>query len=447
MNVAPARGEAISGGDHGRDEEGKGLTNEDFRRLLERSRGNNRHKVLEREEEMNTIDVSPGVSGRGSVFDRRPSEAAQVGDVEGAIYRDRAEERRRGMIIEAKDDNEEGPVVKGLDYSLLAKAREERTKSMLEQQQRNKPEDAPGPVVEEQTAKPRANLAKSIELILKQIKNKPGKSKERMSNLIKGIRDGKMSYVYKMNDAEAYEMPTIKMKAGKSIDVKSKNTDKNMTSLPASLIDEISNIMQYTLHGGSAPREASKLASTDVTPSVTAHEKDKEDSEEEDIFGDAGTDYVPEKVVHKAEDSKNKASYFEWNEPKVTDDLIPHDTVDVVKAVQEKIMKKDKRTKLQEQIDGYDECYPGYVDSGALLDDSDDEGKPGADDETKVKISKKQELRRDQAKEKAKIEHELSSIKKIFDEKGYEHNAAFQKKGRAKSAAAEPGVMKKKRRI
>ena len=439
-------------GEHGEGEDDEtGLSNEDFRRLLETPRVShveNKKDAHVRNDRMSQIPA------RGCNTNRKQGADSREEVEEGSLYRDRAEERRRGMA-EDGIEYEEDPIVKGLDYSLLAKAREERAKAKMEkQQQQQQQTPLPSTVRHHEpnlTLKSRSSIAKSIDMVLMQIADKRKSANERLNNQTSSIplRQGRISYVYKMDSNDKYEIPTIKMKASTN---RESEDQKALTSLSHSLLEEISNIMQYTVRGGpegtTKPSSRSKVSVADTlvkTNNSVNQDEEEEEEEEEDIFGDAGTDYVPEKVVNKTDNSIQRVTSL-FEDKDTQEDA--HKGVHVHGVSQEQMNTKKKLiAKIQEQTDGYDECYPGYFDSGAMLDDSDEDGRAPADDEEKEKISKKQGMRREQAKEKAKLEHELTSIQKIFDEKGYQHDDAFQKKARGKQSRGEPAVLKKKRRI
>lgn len=440
MDASRRLGEHGEGGHPGDDE--KGLSNEDFRRLLETPRVShveNKKDIYVRNDHMSRILTRDGDTNRKQGADSR--EEAD----EGSLYRDRAEERRRGMAEDGIEYEEE-PIVKGLDYSLLAKAREERAKAKLDKQEQQQQQQPAPSTVRQHKPKSRSSIAKSIDVVLMQMADKSKSAKERLTNQTSSIplRQGRISYVYKMDSNDKYEIPTIKMKASTN---RESEDQKALTSLSHSLLEEISNIMQYTVRGGSEgttkPSSRGKVSVEDTL--MKNNNSIDQDEEEEDIFGDAGTDYVPEKVVdHKTDNSINKVTSL-FEDKNALENA--HEGVHVYDVSQEHMITKKKLAKIQEQTDGYDECYPGYFDSGAMLDDSDEDGKALADDEEKEKISKKQGMRREQAKEKAKLEHKLTSIQKIFDEKGYQHDDAFQKKARGKHSRGEPAVLKKKRRI
>ena len=424
---------------HSRLQDEGGLSNEDFRRLLETPAVVH---VDGKVKNITRVPVKEDVARRQSTMET---------EEEDSTYRDRAEERRRGMPNDGLDTEEE-PFVKGLDYSLLEKARKEREmvkkqKEKEDQQQKEKVHAAAPSEKKERTSKPFSTLAKNIEMVLMELAERKKPVEERMGTHTTAFSHGRISYVYNTDGDDMYEIPKMKMRAATNRHG-SKNTKNAISSLPQSLLEEISNVMQYTVHGSRSVQRPAAVQQR-ASPKATVEnkkEKEEEEEEEEDIFGDVGTDYVPEKMVDKPED-KRVTSYFEHDTSHEADKNDRTD-LDVARLVQEQIIKKDtlKNNVLQEQTDGYDECYPGYFDTGAMLDDSDEDGR--ADEEVKPKISKKQELKREQAKEKAKIEHELTNIQKIFDDKGYEHTAAFHKKGRTKHHSGdEPVVGKKKRRI
>ena len=114
--------------------------------------------------------------------------------------------------------------------------------------------------------------------------------------------------------------------------------------------------------------------------------------------------------------------------------------------------------------DGYAECYPSYYDqAGAAYDSEDDNGRAGEPEKAVIKAGadgeakpgggagggKRREAAKREQKEKAKISTEADKIQKIFEEKGFGNQEAFDARRRAKSRAVEgeQAVPTKKRRI
>ena len=185
--------------------------------------------------------------------------------------------------------------------------------------------------------------------------------------------------------------------------------------------------------------------------------------EDEDIFGDAGVDYVPTRRGECQEEKEaSHQNYFDVGFATTSEkgtqagpagaQVLGVD-LETIEQDQEKMKmqyeaeeKKKRLAKLQQDDDGYAECYPSYYNAAGIMDDSDEEegSLPDGTDAKKGMI-------KEAAKDKAKLDHELTQIQKVLAEKGYEHSSAFGSTKSAKhkqSHDSDPIVAsKKKRRI
>lgn len=209
--------------------------------------------------------------------------------------------------------------------------------------------------------------------------------------------------------------------------------------------------------------------------------------DDEDIFGDAGRDYVVERRTANAEgpiEHPAKRAYFEDGEELGAEGVGPlsgpapgvlplegayPDTdaafADVeARAAQEKRTARDREKRRLEMLaaqdadDGYAECYPSYFDAAGTIYDSEDEDAAGRKNdegaqEGDARTAARRESAKQAMKEKSKLDTELNQIHKVFEEKGFKDHGAFGKQGVSKKEGEEAKeessvqVFTKKRRI
>lgn len=461
-----------------------GLTNDDFRKLLATSQShaaqneNIKKKTRNKgEQEYRHSKLGPESFGH---------EEKGVSANHGHVYRDRAEERRRGMVRgEAIDDMnashciipernlsavsleeskylggdiEHTHLVKGLDYALLSQIRAEREKKKLILQEEKRVNEGRAAAVQDITGDGHLNarfegptsgrIGRAVITALRQLVHRDNNHDHASKNV--AIRRTGFLYNMKEDDSK-FEIPIIRKRAE---DFQTETDEAQNCGLPHHVIEEIASIMEYTMgtsrnkkNGKPIERTASfglitqdhgvlhRLEETDQTKPV---------DEDEDIFADAGTDYAPERRS-KPEGGileptyEMRAKYFD------TKDLLgekPHseilqdtlilgmDSGNVTAARDELLNKQEKKARMDRLAslhagdnDGYEECYPGFVGNAGVLEDSDDDDLEPEKDQNGVQ--KKRQSALENAKEKSKLESQLHNIQKIFEEKGYEHTTAF----------------------
>ncbi|WPT18327.1 Protein Red [Picochlorum sp. SENEW3] len=461
-----------------------GLTNADFRKLLDTPRvnGSGNRQIKEK---------SKPVKRRGKAVHRQGTQEEEVTEpTDVSTYRDRAEERRRGVIdggtshLSDRDvatlsieeskyfggDEEHTHLVRGLDYALLSKVRAEREQRQREER-RIKIEDElmkqvpPMPrksTWEESVSHGHSALGRAILQALGQI------TRDRGGSTVDTFLPRRTGFAFSMSPTDKFEMPTVRMRALE--DAPRTAACAENASLPKEVVDEIVSIMQYAQVGGAKSRRKESAmrvrepeqVQLEMAPAQEQKEKvEKDDDDDEDIFGDAGTDYVPEKR-NEAKKSSGKAagSYFSdtpQGEARTGDGtsgaLVAEDATGANRGPppEQWNINRQRMSRRQLEIDGYEECYP--FEGGGIMDESDDEEGQVKLEKEAPQPDKRKELMREQAREKAKLDQELNRIQKIFDDKGYEHRSAFggtsSKKDPSHPKADESfePILKKKRRI
>lgn len=436
-----------------------GMNNEDFRKLLQHPRvapaavteGQN-----EREEETN--------DHAGAEHEQRVPRTNKALEEINAKYVDRAELRRKGL-----DDLGEDPVeVKGLDFALVAKARAERARVALAatgqdaKDQRYCDAMRAGHASDSSRASPsgRSNqgrhLARAIEAALLEM------TKAAPSHL--GASLASTSYVY-VTELDRYEVPVIRKRALKGMaETSSEEADRAAAArrpLPKAVIGEICAIMRYCgeskggkwrngVNGVNGENEENGASGADggmggatadegqespsdgalagtigkphVVPLQTINEDDDNigDSDEDDIFGDAGTDYVPTAKKEPDASAAKPSTYFsESTVPSIAGGGNMSEDEDDGKNTGVGIADEGRRggpfraKRMAVQSDGYDECYPDY-DGVDVASDVDEE----PEEQTPAVMTKKARKMADK-KEQARLEGELSSIQKIFEDKAW----------------------------
>lgn len=442
------------------------MNNEDFRKLLQHPRPVVAH-ATEKKDDTTGGDEHERIAD-GSSLPRTNKTLEEI----NAKYVDRAELRRKGV----EDLGEELFEMKGLDFSLLAKARAERAQERNAAAARHKTEQAQNTIYTHENGlgpstsgnalhSPRETpvvgrnnqgrqLARAIEAALLEV------TKETPSNMKATLAS--MSYIYVTEEVK-YEVPvvrkralTTKSEAGTSAEAEERSAAAR-SPLPKTVLDEICTIMRYCGDMPVSERKNRRMADvihpneagTSVCPSspvaavqTNAGAEKNEESDEEDIFGDAGTDYVATAKKEPDAAAAKPATYFSSPAVVPTADVVYGDEVPDDRddnEIGDKMMHGGPRIaeRRMAESDGYDECYPdfcGGADMASDVDEEPEEQEPAAMSKKARKIASK--------KEQARLDSEFSSIQKIFEDKGYTHFA--DKAPLDKQINAVP---KKKRRI
>ncbi|RHZ52711.1 hypothetical protein Glove_458g4 [Diversispora epigaea] len=235
-------------------------------------------------------------------------------------YRDRAAERRKGAnpdyqeteqilkalnseTLEAKliyeqskylgGDTEHTHLVKGLDYALLAKVRNEITQdddNDNEMDNENNEMEMIERIKEEsqETLKINSRLARNIyEIAIVEAKKKPPKENELFVA-------GRMAYVFELDDekdnhGDAFAIPTTIIRSKADINNPT-GTDKSTNDL---VIEKISRVMAYVRKSASTENKGKRVKKKpkEKQPEEILKEKVAAIDDSEDIFADAGRDY------------------------------------------------------------------------------------------------------------------------------------------------------------
>ena len=383
-----------------------------------------------------------------------------------AKYVDRAELRRKGV-----EDLGEDPIeMKGLDFSLVAKARALQGGTSQGGTSRGGREQRQGDAVrpEKATDASRASpsgksnrgrqLARAIEAALLEV------TKEAPSLVRASLAS--TSYVY-VTESDKYEVPVIRKRAWDGATEASAEEAGRAAAargrLPKAVLGEICAIMRYCggskdgkgVYGGAGkfgggqdrPPDgalASASGKPQVGPLQTIQEQDGDNSgsDEEDIFGDAGTDYVPTAKKGPDASAAKPSTYFSESAavPSTVggvdvseDGGRGNDTGDGI-ADEERRGGSLRAERVAMQSDGYDECYPGYdggVDMASDVDEEPEEQAPVVMTKRARKVANR--------KEQLRLEGEMNSIQKVFEQKSW--------KGLGEPPQNAAAVPKKKRRI
>jgi IK cytokine len=508
------------------------LTNEDFRKILftprPGSRSDRAQQAQEQRKEQTKAKTRPkpkqqaggaGKSDGGSDEDN------------GSGYRDRAAERRKGLDIEHTDnidvagfpgstfasaatapdlshlsyeetkylgvDVAHTHLVKGLDYALLSKVRSEQT----EQEQQ-------GGVVRGGGARQQpVSFSGPLGRVVYNILFKSQHNQAVHEDISERFLPRRTAFVFNIEEQgmrDVFEVPTTLLRAKEDCPAPPKVLEARSDAL---VLDRLGKIMAYMEMGSGGSKQKLKkkeqkqelLAEAGfIQPTlpkkkggaVDKEEKDdtkklvpKPVDEEEDIFADAGTDYVAERKMKvtsedieetnaKAEETRKRVKYFGADADTVLEagELHPiaqplQGSIGVIDKAGEK--RKAKEARHREMLasvgvvedDGYAECYPSYYDAaGAVYDSEDDDGtgiakaKAGDDVEEReggeekggktVKdkgLAARKEAARLAMKEKQKEEAELNKLQKVFEEKGYGNAGAFGANSGERGAAGEKG--------
>ncbi|XP_023030404.1 IC cytokine homolog beag [Leptinotarsa decemlineata] len=285
-----------------------------------------------------------------------------------------AAERRRQMIQESKflgGDMEHTHLVKGLDYALLQKVRSEITQ--IEQEQEIELERLAHKSMEEKE-KERKDAQKKEEEEMK-FKTKIGRSIYHTMNLLKSRHierselfiPGRMAYVIDLDEEADSDIPTTLIRS--VADVPSFELTTTVTTNDI-VISKLTQILSY-LRLGSRKNKKNKKGLTENMKDFETLEEESDGKKpqkrprlDDSIYEDIG-DYVPPSKTSRHRDREGKRqSYFDKHETEPVDNVGP--TFRVNKSA-------EILTKLQQEPEGYAECYPGLEEMNDAIDDSDDE--------------------------------------------------------------------------
>ncbi|CAL8080643.1 unnamed protein product [Orchesella dallaii] len=330
-----------------------------------------------------------------------------------------AAERRKQLIQESKflgGDMEHTHLVKGLDYALLQKVRSEiDTIGDLEEEEveeEAKPESkkAAEPVAPPPPKKPvaapepdtgfRTKLARSIYRSLFQT-TLPERNEL--------FAPGRMAYVFDLEDEYAEsDIPTTVIRS--KADVPLSEGQATLTTNDI-VINKLAQILSYLRQGSKSSKKLKKSKEVKTSNSNKYEERGERESkknvEDDNIYGDIG-DYVPTLAKSKSRSDKDRPSkrqpYFE--KPAEEDDrdlvleqrpIIPEQPEprkrdreawseegpggadqtfgSILKKGEEKSLSRTQKllSKINEQPEGYAECYPGFDEMHDAIDDSDEE--------------------------------------------------------------------------
>ncbi|CAG9820486.1 unnamed protein product [Phaedon cochleariae] len=288
-----------------------------------------------------------------------------------------AAERRRQMIQESKflgGDMEHTHLVKGLDYALLQKVRSEI--QQIEQEQEIELERLASKSLEE-LEKEKKDAQKKEEEEMK-FKTKIGRSIYYTMNLLKSRQierselfvPGRMAYVIDLEEEAESDIPTTLIRS--VADVPSFELTTTVTTNDI-VISKLTQILSY-LRQGSRKNKKNKRGPADPSKDLDlpedlddAKKPTKRPRTEDSIYGDIG-DYEPtargqRRDAKKRDDAKQR-DYFEKRDDEPVDNVAPGFRVNKSAEI---------LNKLQQEPEGYAECYPGLEEMNDAIDDSDDE--------------------------------------------------------------------------
>jgi len=512
------------------------LTNEDFRKILFTPRPGSKPDLAQQAKEQRKERTKAKPRPKPKQQAGGGGEAGGGPDEDnGSLYRDRAAERRKGLGIEHTDDFDVGGspgstfasaatapglshlsyeetkylggdvdhthLVKGLDFALLSKVRSEQT------QQERQGGGFFGDGARQQPVSFSGPLGRAVYNIL----FKSQQNKAVHEDISERFLPRRTAFVFNIEEQgmkDIFEVPTTLLRAKEDCPAPPKVLESSSDAL---VLDRLVKIMTYMAMGSSGSKQKLKkeqkqelLAEAGfIQPILPKKEKsviDREETkdnlqqvlkpvdEEEDIFADAGTDYVVErkkkddnediekkdKTKAEAEETSKRVKYFESDTfaaieggelPPIAQPM--QGSMAIVDEAGEKRKAKAKEARHREMLasvgavedDGYAECYPSYYDAaGAVYDSEDDDGtglakaKAGDDAEEQeggegkggknVKdkgFAARKEAARLAIREKQKEEAQLDKLQKVFEEKGYGNAGAFGAKSGDTGAAGEKG--------
>ncbi|CAG9832874.1 unnamed protein product [Diabrotica balteata] len=283
-----------------------------------------------------------------------------------------AAERRRQMIQESKflgGDMEHTHLVKGLDYALLQKVRSEI--QTLEMEQEQELEKLANKHLEEKE-KEKKDAQKKEEEEMK-FKTKIGRSIYYTMNMLKSRHierselfiPGRMAYVIDLDDEAESDIPTTLIRS--IADVPSFELTTTVTTNDI-VINKLTQILSYLRQGNRKKKNRKgmpeNLKEYDLQEDNAEKKTSKRAHQDDSIYDDIG-DYVPAAKSNRHQDHESKRhAYFDKHDNEPVDNAAP--TFRVNKSAE--ILNK-----LQQEPEGYAECYPGLEEMNDAIDDSDDE--------------------------------------------------------------------------
>eukprot|EP00052_Salpingoeca_macrocollata_P008409 m.66705 g.66705 ORF g.66705 m.66705 type:complete len:429 (+) comp16580_c0_seq2:250-1536(+) len=407
-------------------------------------------------------------------------------------YRDRAKERRQGLIDaeqeaaeaymerlkaiaqETADDDENvrlklieeskflgGDVehthlVKGLDFALLEKMQAEQE----QQKQMNRPSEAPGEVVTAERPKFKTALARGVYDAL----FTPANEQEIQRNEL--FEKGRMAYVMSLGD-EGEEVPPTVLRSKASLPQQRVLQESTSDIVVNKLIAILAEIRQGQREEKRKKREAAKQLKEQQqkekellrNPAAAAAAAALAPDANVDIFDDVG-DYNPEAAQAASADStakpRLKDSYFDVTADEKEEET-PVDAATVVQNIlkvydrnDEEVIdtdSADRKRKKKMDMDSYGEYFPDQ--QGAYFSDEDEGGrdesslgwkkdfqqqadaKKAAEFKSKRKAAKAEKTDKATAKEEKALNREINDIGKILHKRGAKvEDGAFVKKAK-----------------
>ncbi|ERL92566.1 protein Red [Dendroctonus ponderosae] len=294
-----------------------------------------------------------------------------------------AAERRRQMIQESKflgGDMEHTHLVKGLDYALLQKVRSEIQHKEFEQEQEL--ERIASESEEKKKEKERKDLLKKEEEEMK-FKTKIGRSIYHTVQMLKSRHiqrsemfvPGRMAYVIDLDDDAETDIPTTLLRS--VADVPSFELTTTVTTNDI-VINKLTQILSY-LRQGNRKKNKHKRAIDDTKDYEKEEEIDdskkpakRSNNTDDSIYGDIG-DYVPARTSHHKHKEPHRESRSSKHNPSYFDKQDHRESVDNAAPSFRVNKSAEILNKLQQEPEGYAECYPGLEEMNDAIDDSDDE--------------------------------------------------------------------------
>ncbi|XP_050302279.1 protein Red [Anthonomus grandis grandis] len=293
-----------------------------------------------------------------------------------------AAERRRQMIQESKflgGDMEHTHLVKGLDYALLQKVRSEIQQKEFEQEQEL--ERLVSESEEKKKEKERKDLLKKEEEEMK-FKTKLGRSIYHTVQVLKSrtiersdmFVPGRMAYVIDLDDDADTDIPTTLMRSVADVPSFELTTTLSTNDI---VINKLTQILSYLRQGNRkknkhkrALEDANEKEEEEVEP--TKKSSKRSSNQDDSIYGDIG-DYVPSRSSHKHRDHHRESRSSKHDRNSYFDKQDHRESVDNAAPSYRVNKSAEILTKLQQEPEGYAECYPGLEEMNDAIDDSDDE--------------------------------------------------------------------------
>ncbi|CAG9854328.1 unnamed protein product [Phyllotreta striolata] len=286
-----------------------------------------------------------------------------------------AAERRRQMIQESKflgGDMQHTHLVKGLDYALLQKVRSEI--QQIEMEQEIEMEKLATKTMEEKE-KEKKDAQKKEEEEMK-FKTKIGRSIYYTINVLKSRHiekselfiPGRMAYVIDLDDEAESDIPTTLIRS--VVEVPSFELTTTVTTNDI-VINKLTQILSYLRQGNRKNKKSKKGLPesskdyTDTQDNSESKKSQKRSYQDDSIYGDIG-DYVPSSKSsrHREHRDRKSQNYFDKHDNEPVDNAGPAFRVNKSAEI---------LNKLQQEPEGYAECYPGLEEMNDAIDDSDDE--------------------------------------------------------------------------